>query len=497
MSEKRYLIFDYGASHGRCLVARFDGRVFISDLIHEFDNRPVNYAGSLYWDILRLASELDIGLVKAFRKYPDITSMGIDTWGCDFGFIDEQGRLLANPCNYRDEWRHKHKQNLDTMIGEYEIFRLGGANTNPIMGLYHLYAMRRERATELKYAKKLLMIPDLLNYYLTGEVANEYTNATMTLMVDQRKKCWQYKLIDRIGADRELFSVMREPGTVLGLIRKEKCTELGIPSIPVITTASHDTASAIAGIPARTGSRGFAFISLGTWAIFGQETERILTDQKTFKSGFANQGGVEGRSNFVNLLTGLWIIQQCRHYWNQQQGGEIPWNDVVDNARRAESGRAFIDVQDTEFSLPSANMPQVIKEYCARRGCEVSTDMGSISRIIFESMVLKFKECYKNTSCITGDSPDLLHIIGGGVQNRLLCQWTSDALGVHIMAGPTETTSVGNLIMQMKALGDIKSVDEGRLIASASSEIQEIAPIHDNNWDEYYKRYKRIGDSRV
>lgn len=491
------MIFDYGASHGRCLVASYDGSVLSTDLVHEFDNRPVNYAGSLYWDILRLSSELDIGLLKAFRKYPDIASVGIDTWGCDFGFIDEQGRLMANPCNYRDEWRHKHKRDLDRMIGEYEIFKLAGANTNPIMGLYHLYALQREDATELKYAKKFLMMPDLLNYYLTGETANEYTNATMTLMVDQQEKCWQYELIDRIGADRGLFSEMRQPGTVLGSLRKSKCEELGIPSIPVITTATHDTASAIAGVPLANADKEWAFISLGTWAIFGQETEVIITDRKTFEKGFANQGGVGGRNNFVNLMTGLWIVQQCRQYWNQQQGKEIPWNDVVAAATHAESGTAFIDVQDATFSLPSANMPEVIRDYCAKRHLNVSTDIGTISRIVFESLVLRFKECLEDLKDITGNIPGLLHVFGGGVQNALLCQWTADALDIDIKAGPIETTSVGNLLMQMKALGDIEAIAEGRMIAAASSEIEDYHPKPGNNWEELFEKYKQITNTSV
>ncbi len=495
MPEKKYLIFDYGASHGRCLIARFDGHLFATETVHEFDNRPVSYAGSLYWDILRLASELDIGLVKAFRAHPDIASVGIDTWGCDVGFLDGQGRLLANPCNYRDEWRHKHKRDLDGLIGEYEIFRLGGANTNPIMALYHLYALAREEATELKYARKLLMIPDLLNYYLTGEAANEYTNATMTLMVDQQSKRWQYGLIDRIGVDRGLFREMRQPGTVLGLLAKKKSEELGIPRVPVVTVATHDTASAIAGVPSSDPGADWAFISLGTWAVFGRETGSVLTDMKTFRSGFANQGGVEGRNNLVNLITGLWIIQQCRQCWNQRQGGEIPWNDVVTAAMKAESGAAFIDVQDPGFILPSANMPETIREYCAARGSRIAADMGTIARVVFESMVLKFKRCLRDLQEITGRSPGLLRVFGGGVQNRLLCKWTADALGLEVRAGPVETTSVGNLLMQMKALGDIGSVDEGRKIATASSRIVEYHPAPESDWDKYFTKYLGIVDT--
>lgn len=492
MIQKKYLIFDYGASHGRCLVAKFDGQSFVMELVHDFDNRPVNYAGNLYWDILRLSSELDIGLQKAFRKYPDIVSVGVDTWGCDFGFIDKQGRLLANPVNYRDSWRHSHKDELYSEVSEYDVFRLGGANTNPIMGLYHMYALKREDATELKYADKLLMIPDLLNYYLTGIAKNEYTNATMTLMADQENHDWQYELIDRIGAPRHVFQELRQPGTILGNIRQSLCEEHGIPSVPVISVATHDTASAIGGIPLKTPDKPWAFISLGTWAIFGQETDSVNTSIEVFKSGFANQGGIEGKNNFVNLITGLWVIQQCRERWNRDEGRSVSWDEIVEAAKDAPAGFAFIDIQDEAFGPPNANMPGAVQEYCRKKGQKVPEGMGGVARAIYESMALKFMECMETIEKLAGKKPQVLHIFGGGVQNKLLCQWVADALQLEIFAGPTETTSVGNLLMQMKAMGDIKSLNEGRKISAQSSEVVTYYPGDGTQWQEYYKRYKEI-----
>ena len=492
MPEKKYLIFDYGASHGRCLVASFDGRRFTMEQVHEFDNRPVNYGGTLYWDILRLSSELDIGLQKGFRQYPDIASVGVDAWGCDFGFLDEQGRLLANPVNYRDVWRHRYISVLHEEIGEYNVFRLGGANTNPIMGLYHMYAMKREKATELKYADKFLMIPDLLNYYLTGVTANEYTNATMSLMVDQAAKGWQYELIDKIGAPRKVFQELRQPGTVLGTIRRGICEELGIPSVPVVSVATHDTASAIGGIPLKTPDKAWAFISLGTWAIFGQEIDEIRTGTDIFESGFGNQGGIEGKNNFVSLLTGLWIIQQCRERWNREQGTSVPWDDIVSAAAGAASGIAFIDVQDTAFSLPSPNMPAVIAEYCAAKGQNAPCGMAGTARVVYESMVLKFLDCARTIERLSGRPLEILHIVGGGIQNRTLCQWIADALKIEVVAGPSETTSVGNLLMQMKAGGDIASLAEGRMISAASCEVAHYFPRKGTDWDAYFEKYKKV-----
>jgi sugar (pentulose or hexulose) kinase len=492
MEEKRYLIFDYGASHGRCLVANYNGRSFSMEQVHEFENRPVRYGGTFYWDILRLSSELDIGLLKAFKKYKDIVSVGIDTWGCDFGFLDKQGRLLANPANYRDELRHRYKPVLDKWIGEYEIYKLGGANTNPIMAAYYLYALKCEGAAELEYADKFLMIPDLLNYYLTGEAVNEYTNATMSLLVDQENKRWQKRLIDGIGVPDNLFLKMKAPGTVLGKLRKELCAELNIPQIPVVSVASHDTASAIAGVPLTEEEKKWAFISLGTWALFGQETKDIKTGLDVFESGFGTQGGVDGMNNLINMITGLWIIQQCRERWNRERGEQVCWDEVAAAAVSAPSGKAFINVQDPAFMLANPDMPGVICDFCRETGQYVPQSMGEVARVVYESMVLKFKDSLYKMEKITRHQIELFHVFGGGVQNGKLCQWIADALGKTVKAGPVETTSVGNLLMQMKAMGDIATVNEGRRISAASSKIKEYSPENPMDWNENYSRYKNL-----
>jgi len=492
--EKKYLIFDYGASHGRCLVAKFNGSSFAMEEVHDFENRPVLYGGTFYWDILRLSSELDSGLIKAFNLYPDIASIGVDTWGCDFGFLDKQGRLLANPANYRDELRHRYKPVLDQSIGEYELFRLGGANTNPIMAAYYLYALKCEGATELAYADKFLMIPDLLNYYLTGEAANEYTNATMSLLADQENKRWQDELIRKIGVSRKLFQEIRAPGTVLGKLSRGLCSRLGIPEVPVVSVASHDTASAIAGVPLKGEKEEWAFVSLGTWALFGEETDRINTGREVFDAGFGTQGGVEGKSNLINMITGLWIIQQCREYWNRERGGPVSWDEIVSAAREAAPGKAFIDVQDQAFMLASPNMPANVGDFCASKGQFRPRTLGEVARVVFESMVLKFMDCQKKMEEITNHPFSVLHVFGGGVKNRMLCQWMADALGTKVLAGPVETTSVGNLLLQMKALGDIGTVNEGRGISALSSEVIEYEPTDKTDWGERFARYKSLGN---
>jgi sugar (pentulose or hexulose) kinase len=489
METSNYLLFDFGASHGRCIIGRFNGISVEMQTVHEFDNRPVNYAGSLYWDILRLCSEIKIGMQKAFAVCPDIRSVGIDTWGCDFGFIDKQGRLQANPMNYRDDWQQRYKPLLDETIGEYEIFRLAGANTLTIMGLYRMYAFAQEHALELEYADRLLMIPDLMNYYLTGIAANEYTNATMTLMVDQQQKTWQKQLIDALNFPPHVFGQLTMPGTVLGPLSTRISEEYEIPQIPVVLVASHDTASAIAGVPLKDTGNQWAFLSLGTWAILGIESDTVYTDRGTFETGFATQGGCEGRNNFVNLFTGLWIIQQCYERWCRDAGRSIGWDTVVEAVKSARGGIAFINPDATVFAPPSPNMPGVVAQYCADTGQAVPQGMGEIARCVYESFIVQLCDCYKDLKRLTGNQFDLLHIFGGGIQNKLLCQWIADALNISVKAGPVETTSVGNLLMQMIGTGEISDLKQGREISATSFSLTDYAPKSDGKWEQYHKLY--------
>lgn len=494
--DKKYLLFDFGASHGRCIVAKFGGDRFDMEEVHEFENRPMQFAGTLYWDILRLVSEIKIGMQLAFAKYSDIVSVGIDTWGCDFGFIAKDGRLLSSPTNYRDELRHKYKPILDERFGEYNIFRLSGANTIGIMGLYHLYALGQESSIELEYADKFLMIPDLMNYYLTGIAANEYTDATMSLMVNQEQKDWQKEILEPLGIRRDLFCRMVMPGNVLGNLSQSICDEFEVPSIPVINVASHDTASAIAGIPLTSAGKDWSFISLGSWAIYGIESDAQYISRDVFESGFANQGGCEGKTNFVNLFTGLWVIQQCYARWCKDAGKKIGWDVVVAEAETASGGKTFINLDAPEFAQPNTNMPLEIQKYCQRNGQAVPEGIGEVSRCIFESLVLKFKRCFYDVKRFTGIEPNTLYLVGGGSKNKLICQWTADALGIPVLAGPAETTSVGNLLLQLKATGEIESLNEGRRIAATSAIQKEYQPKETAKWDAYYNTFYQTESDR-
>ncbi len=492
MARKNFLIFDLGASNGRAIVAHFDGRRFDMEVTHRFDNRPVTAAGTLYWDILRLLSEVKIGLQKSCLQHPGLASLGVDTWGCDFGFIDRQGELLNNPVNYRDRKRHERSAELYRILPRRELFELSAGSTIEIMGVYQLFSFLLDGATELREAGRLLMMPDLLNYFLTGRACNEYSDATMTLLCDQVHRTWEKRVLRKLGLPEEIFGEIVMPGTTIGSLQEEVCRELEIAPLHVVAPATHDTASALAGVPVVARDRNWAFISMGTWCINGAETPAPIVSEATFQGGYGNNGVPDGRNMLVKYITGLWIIQQCRERWRQEGQTDLGWERIVHLAQSARSCLSFIDVDDARFGVPSTDMPRVIRECCRAGGQKEPGTIGEVARVVFESLALKFRHNLETLEGLTGRPIELLHLVGGGTQNRLLCQWTADAMGVPVIAGPAETTSVGNLLMQLKAAGEIADVDEGRQISLASSEVVRLEPQGRGWWDEAYGRYLSV-----
>jgi len=492
MAYKNYLIFDFGASNGRAAVARFDGQKFDLETTHRFDNRPVYAAGALYWDILRLYSELKMGLQYSVKKYKNIISMGLDTWGADFGFIDKNGKLISNPVHYRDEKRSNDANKLYKIISREELFKLTGAMINPIFDLFHLYSLKLRHATEFVNRDKFLTIPDIFNYFLTGETYNEYTRLTNSIMYNQKEKKWEDRIFDKLGLTKDIFPEIIMPGEKIGSISGDVCIELEIETMLVIAPVTHDTPSAVAGIPVADKNKNWAFISMGTWCIIGQETKSPIINDETMKAGFSNEGGAEGLNLFVKNITGLWIIQQCRERWIKDEGSDISWDEIVKMSFSAEAFKSFIDVDDPVFSKPQVDMPKVLQEYCKNRGQNIPEGIGEISRCIYESLAMKFRHDLDALEKLTGDRIELLHLVGGGIQNKLLCQWTADVTGSPVVAGPTETTSVGNLLMQLKGTGEIKTLEEGRKISLASSKVTSYQPKDKNRWDEAYSRYLKM-----
>ncbi len=495
MASKDYLIVDFGASNGRAVVAEFSGKKFIMNEIHRFDNRPVNATGTLYWDILRLYSELKISILTTVKKYKKIASIGVDTWGCDFGLLDRSEKLISNPVHYRDRRRHEVVDTLLKIIPERELFELTGGPLVSLMGvngLFQLYAFTVDKTLEILNAHRFLMIPDIFNYLLTGEVCNEYSDATMSLMCNQRTKEWQSIIFKKLGIPEDIFSEIIMPGEKIGSIGKNLAIELEIQPIPIVVPATHDTASAVAGIPVVEKSKNWAFISIGTWYICGVEIKDPIINEEVFKSGYANEGGVGGLSFLAKTQTGMWLIQKCRERWTNEDGREISWDEIISMSTKAQAFKSFINVDDPVFVQAHLDMPERVCEFCKGRGQKVPEDRGDISRCIYESLAMRFRYNLEILQSLTGRKIDILHLVGGGIENKLLCQWTADIMGVPVVAGPTETTSAGNLLMQLKGTGEIGTLGEGRQIVLNSSDVEYYEPKDRDRWNEAYLKYLKM-----
>lgn len=491
-TSKNYLAIDIGASNGRVIAGKFNGRKIEMEVAHRFDNVPVYATGTLYWDILRLYSEIKTGLRYSFKKYNNLISAGIDTWGVDFCFIDKNGKLAANPIHYRDMERNSVFNELLELITKKELFRLTGGPVESIFSIFLMFYLKIKNTTEFKNAFRFLMIPDIFNYFLTGKTYNEYTNAVSTLMVNQVEKKWEFKLLDRLGIPKDIFCEIIEPGTVLGDIKVDDARELEINSLSIVAPATMDTASAMSGIPVVDKPQTKAFVSLGTWGIIAKETEKPLINDEVFSAGFANECEAEGINILFKNLTALWIIQQCRGKWVKDYNRNISWDEIVNLTKTAKPFRQFIDVDDKIFSISLNNMPEKIRSYCRERNQKVPEELGEISRCIYEGIALKIRYNLEVLEKLTCDKIKQVNIVGGGIQNKLLCQWISNAANVALVAGPVETTSIGNIIMQLKADKEIKDLKEGRQLSFNSTKLMHYYPEETEIWDEAFNKYLRF-----
>ena len=493
MSIKNYLVIDFGASNGRVVIGRFDGKRFDIEVIHKFDNRPVFASATLYWDILRLYSELEIGIMVACRKYNKVSSLSLDSWGLDFGLIDANGKLTSNPVHYRDKGKDNTAfDRFFKKISKEDFFSLTGWVPATAAPLFYLYLLRLRKAYELESAKKFLMIPDIFNYFLTGNICNEFTIASNSLMLNWENKSWENKILENIGISRDLFSDIVMPGTKIGNISHNVSSRIEIKTIPVIASASHDTASAVAGIPATIKGKNWAFVSMGTWFVVGIETGSPLINYDIVRYGFTNEGGAEGKSFLAKNVTGLWIVQQCREKWIRDKGRDVSWDEIVNLSNQAEPFNSFINIDEPIFAQTQVDMPKVIFNYCKQKGEIIPQTIEEISRCIYESLAMEIRYYLELIEKLVQKKIELIYLISGGIQNKILCQWISDITGIEVIAGPVEATSVGNLLMQLKAAGEIRNLEEGREISLNSSEVIYYEPRDRDSCEDAYNRYLKV-----
>lgn len=494
-SDKNYIIVDFGASNGRISVGTYDGSKFVIETLRRFENGQVLLNGRYYWDILKLFSELKKGISEAFNKYDNIRSVAVDTWGLDFGLIDKTGKLISNPLTYRDPDKSKRPvEDFFKTITQEEFYELIGYFATPLAPAFYLEKLVSEKSYELENTHKFLPLPDLFNYFLTGNFFIEYSTACGTLLVNCRTKIWEDRMIENSGFSKSILPKIIDSGVKIGNISIELCSEMGIETLCVVSAVGHDTASAIAGIPSDSKETAPAFLSTGTWLVLGIETDWPIINFDAFKRMFTNEGGVLKKNFFARNLTGFWIMQQCVDKWQRLNSGSISWREIDDSYSRIQPFLTLINTEDPVFQQNNDDMPQAIRNYCLQNKMPVPQSVGEISRCIYESLVMSVKHYFKLLVKYHGRQINKLYLTGGGVNNRLFCQLLSNALGIVIVAGPVEASSVGNLLMQLMADNEIKNIEEGRLLSFNSSKLTAYEPTDSDFglWENKYIEYVSI-----
>lgn len=465
MGEVIYnLAFDFGASSGRMILSKYqDGKIELEEL-HRFANDPVRVGKNFYWDTFRLYHELKTGLKKAAAKKIPIQSLAIDTWGVDYGLIDKDGNLIGNPVNYRDDRTIGVIEEVGKIVPLKDIYATTGIQFMNFNTLFQIYADKQMRPDIYDKAVRLLFMPELFGYFLTGKMYNEYTMASTGQLLDAKTRDWDYELIEKVGLKKELFGELTKPGTIIGDLCPEVIEETGLSGVKVIAVGSHDTASAVAGTPFE--EKNAAFLSCGTWSLFGMEIDEPILTEKSFEYNYTNEGGVEGKIRYLKNINGLWIMQNLRKNWCEFEG-DVSFPDIIKASREAKRQDFMIDPNDPRFTAPYNMMKEVIA-YCEEHGQGTPEGLGEIAMAIYNGLTNEYGATIRGLEVLTGETIPCINMVGGGIQDQLLCELTAKATGKKVVAGPIEGSVLGNVVMQLKAMGAIDSLEEGRKIVKAS-----------------------------
>jgi rhamnulokinase len=473
MAHRTVLAVDLGAESGRVMAAHFDGEHIRMEEVQRFPNSAVIINGTRYWNFLGLWSHIQQGIHKGLAQHP--ASIGVDTWAIDFGLLDRDGNLLGNVVQYRDARTDGMMDAVFQRVPKADVFAQTGIQFMQINTLYQLMSLIENRSPLLEVAETFLTVPDLLNFWMTGEKACEFSNATTTQLYDPVKGDWADDLMARLGIPRRIFPTIVMPGTRLG----------SYEGVPVIAPATHDTGSAVAGVPAS--NENYAYLSSGTWSLFGLETQQATINATALAANVTNEGGVYGTFRLLKNVMGLWLLQQCRATW-AEQGEDYEYGALTEMAKSAPALVSLIDPDNPVF-LPPGDHPAHVRELCKRSGQPAPESKGALVRCILESLAIKYRYVLDKLIGLTGQTVDVIHIIGGGSQNQLLCQMTADATGRLVLAGPVEATALGNALVQFITLGDLSNIAEAREVVARSSQLARYEPQQQGLWDDAYERF--------
>ena len=481
MSNK-YIAADFGAGSGRILVGYLHDRKLQLKETHRFENEPLIQNGHIYWDFNRLTDEMVTGIEKSLDLYKNIGSIGIDTWGVDFGLLNEKDELVNLPYCYRDSRTDGIMEKVFDVINKKKLFHLTGNQLMQINTLFQLYSMKLNNPDDLNKAKTILMMPDLFNFYLTGKKNTEYTIASTSQLFNPFSKKWNKEIFDIFDLHIDMMAPIIHPGKEIGSVNINS----RIDGHKVIAVGSHDTASAIAAVPSV--GDDWAFISSGTWSLIGTELDEPVVNEESLQAEFTNEAGINNSIRFLKNVTGMWLFEECIKEWDLPQTNQS-YNELIKQAEKADSFKAFIDPDAPVFLHPES-MVNEISNYCKKTNQQAPQTKGEFVRIIFESLALKYRHIIKSMEQITNKSMKKIHIVGGGCQNALLNQFTANSTGLKVFTGPVEATSLGNILVQMIADDALNGINEGRKLIESSFDINIYEPKEVTVWDKAYEDYK-------
>lgn len=486
-ASANYLAFDLGASNGRGVLGHFDGQKLTLEEVCRFPNEPVNLLGKLHWNAFDLFNQIRNGLLHAADR-TEITGVAIDTWGVDYGLFTEEGSLLGMPRHYRDPRTEGTMEHIERHMLSEDLYAITGIQSMPINTLCQLVAQRRDDPALLDHTGRLLFMPDLFQYWLSGELTGEYTIASTSQMLDVNAGDWAQRVFETFDLPRDIMPPLVKPGTVLSKVSACIAEDREVRNIDVIATACHDTAAAVAATPAL--DENWAYISSGTWSLVGVELPSALTFPEACAANVTNEGGVLNTIRFLKNVAGLWLLQECRRVWTAD-GKNFSYEELIRRAAEAPPRMAFLNPDDPIFA-PPGEMPTRIRDYCHRTNQTVPGTYGEVTRCILESLALKYDYVLSQLEELSGEKIDTVHIVGGGSLNTLLCQLTADITVRSVVAGPAEATAMGNILVQLLAHGHVGSLPEMRKVVADSIPLARYEPQTPSDWDETCEQFRRL-----